>query len=81
MKDIFKLATDAGFKVEKYILSDDGITTITHRVKLLVKLALNQEREELAKLCESLELKDNSFYGDFSSASDCAREIRERIEK
>lgn len=40
-----------------------------------------KEREACARVCEELEAKDESFYCEFSRASDCATAIRARGEQ
>ena len=50
-------------------------------IEAFANLVAAKEREACAKVCEELEAKDESFYCEFSRASDCATAIRARGEQ
>ena len=89
--EIIEMAREAGFKME----NSAAIQAAETFANLVAAKAFQNgyekgiagfnegvilEREACAKVCEELEAKDESFYGEFSRASDCATAIRARGE-
>ena len=78
-EDIIRMAREAGFNVEQgFLLRVTGIDEDLERFAALVVAA---EREACAKVCEILGSEDDSFYAEFSRATNCADAIRARGEK
>jgi hypothetical protein len=60
------------------LMHEHGIVVVGEAVYALVQLVITIEREECAKVCEILGAEDDSFYAEFSRATNCAAAIRAR---
>ena len=73
-EEIIRMAREAGLA---YGSDEKPLNSVTRFAALVAA----HEREACAKVCEILEAEDDSFYAEFSGATDCADAIRARGEK
>lgn len=59
-------------------MTDDDTQFDEAQVQAMIKKAVRDEREACAKVCEILGAEDDSFYAEFSRATNCAAAIRAR---
>ena len=77
-EDIIRMAREAGLA---YGSDEKPLNSVTRFAALVAAAARAEENEACAKVCEILGAEDDSFYAEFSGATDCADAIRARGNK